>query len=547
MSSPFFPVRKQGSFLLSASFSAVIIAAAAGAVAGYFLGTEYARLQAQAYLATQARNAETSFQQALQSSQLALSRINQSTLSICSEKDLQDLRRLLYERSFLRDVGHMHSGQFECSASFPKSTLPLTAGAPIISSVDGVSIYRDTSAFSLLIGPVLLLERGSAFVVVDPEVLKPTSNESVQTSMFDVASDTRVSLDGNPMPIPPSVRLKHPRGRVGDALYAVECTDQLQTCTVASEPLSAAAEHFRGMIVLFSLVGALSCGFVMVLSSIRRASMAVQLRRAIRLNRIRTVYQPIVELQSRTIVEAEALARWTNNDGVDVSPEAFVREAERGGFIHDLTACILKRSLADFQSIFAQLPAFRLNVNVTAADLVHPQFPQMLHDATREAGVSPRNLALEITEGSAAQRSELIPIIRNLRRDGYSVRIDDFGTGYSSLSRLRDLDVDCLKIDRSLTQAAGIEGTVSILPQIISIADALNLVVIVEGIETEKQAQHFAFCQQPLLGQGWLFGHPVTAGRFKAMLTAQIKSGYAATSDENLLDVPLHPAAERIH
>lgn len=216
-----------------------------------------------------------------------------------------------------------------------------------------------------------------------------------------------------------------------------------------------------------------------------------------------------------------------------------------GGFIHDLTACIVKRSIEDFKSVFAQFPAFRLNVNVTASDLVHPQFPQMLHDAMRQAGASPQNLALEITEGSAAQRAELIPIIRSLRRDGYSIQIDDFGTGYSSLSRLRDLDVDCLKIDRSLTQGAGLEGAVvSILPQIISIADALNLAVIVEGIETEKQAQHFARCDSPLLGQGWLFGRPVTAGRFKAMLSAQKESVAASTPWTEPVEGPLHPAVE---
>jgi sensor c-di-GMP phosphodiesterase-like protein len=104
------------------------------------------------------------------------------------------------------------------------------------------------------------------------------------------------------------------------------------------------------------------------------------------------------------------------------------------------------------------------------------------------------------------------------------VHIDDFGTGYSSLAYLHDLSVDAIKIDRAFTKAIGTESvTVSLLPQILSMAAMLRLQVIVEGIETSEQARYFAASEQPLLAQGWLFGHPVPADLFHLMLAEREK------------------------
>ena len=108
-----------------------------------------------------------------------------------------------------------------------------------------------------------------------------------------------------------------------------------------------------------------------------------------------------------------------------------------------------------------------------------------------------------------------IETIHRLRLRGHSVHIDDFGTGYSSLSYLQDLSVDAIKIDRSFTQSIGTGAvTMAILPQILAMAEALDLHVIAEGIETVEQAGYFATAKQPVLAQGWLFGRPVPAKRF---------------------------------
>ena len=97
--------------------------------------------------------------------------------------------------------------------------------------------------------------------------------------------------------------------------------------------------------------------------------------------------------------------------------------------------------------------------------------------------------------------------------------IDDFGTGYSSLAYLHDLSVDAIKIDKAFTKAIGTDAvTVSILPQILTMAETLKLRVVVEGIETQAQADYFAASNQRIHAQGWLFGRPVPARLFLQML-----------------------------
>jgi sensor c-di-GMP phosphodiesterase-like protein len=111
---------------------------------------------------------------------------------------------------------------------------------------------------------------------------------------------------------------------------------------------------------------------------------------------------------------------------------------------------------------------------------------------------------------------EAVETIRQLRAVGHQVEIDDFGTGYSSLVYLKDLRVDAIKIDKAFTQTIGTEAVIgSLLPQILAMAEALDLNVIAEGIETEAQADFFASWRFPVQGQGWHFGRPIPAEEFR--------------------------------
>jgi sensor c-di-GMP phosphodiesterase-like protein len=216
----------------------------------------------------------------------------------------------------------------------------------------------------------------------------------------------------------------------------------------------------------------------------------------------------------------------------------FVNLAMERGFVGLITELVIRRSLRDFAETLRIYPDFQLSINVAAADLADPAFLPMLEENVTQARVVPRSLAIEITESSAVRYAVAMETILLLRHRGYAVHLDDFGTGYSSLAYLNELSVDAIKIDRSFTRAIGTDSVIgSIMPQILAIAEALHLEVIVEGIETEPQVAYFANASGRLYAQGWLFGHPVSIDEFLRILI----------EDEVASLVPVAVALESTH
>jgi sensor c-di-GMP phosphodiesterase-like protein len=282
---------------------------------------------------------------------------------------------------------------------------------------------------------------------------------------------------------------------------------------------------------LGGLIGAL-LGFLASLVYRRSRNMEQQLRRAISRDKQRMVYQPIVDLTTKRMVGAEALVRWTDEEGFAVGPDVFVKIAEEAGFVGSLTRLVVRHALRDFGTALRNHPDFRLSINVAAADLGDPAFLPMLEEAVILHGVEARSLAIEVTESSTARHEVAIETIHRLHRSGYSVHIDDFGTGYSSLSYLHDLAISAIKIDKSFTRSVGTQAvTVAILPQILAMADTLKLQVIVEGIETGPQAEYFSSLGKPILAQGWFFGYPVPAEKLLSLLGEDEKKARAPLAE----------------
>ena len=151
-----------------------------------------------------------------------------------------------------------------------------------------------------------------------------------------------------------------------------------------------------------------------------------------------------------------------------------------------------------------------LGINLTAEDLLDAQFHEYLDEQAAHHGIAATSVVLEITERSTAMRDDLVRNIRHLRAKGYRFCIDDFGTGYSSLDYLATLPLDAVKIDKLFTQAAGSDSVVGqIFEPMCTMALALRVGIVVEGIETEQQAEHVRRLAPQAVGQGWLLGRPV--------------------------------------
>jgi sensor c-di-GMP phosphodiesterase-like protein len=274
----------------------------------------------------------------------------------------------------------------------------------------------------------------------------PTSLHLSQSSQDGFQKQSSLPADG--APTGNDFSLADGSGRVGNTLYATRCSTLHFNCLTAS--VTAPEALHGGIITLLAttfaggLLGVLF-GTAFSFAYSRNRDLPQQLRRAIERSELQVLYQPIVDLSTRRIVGAEALARWTDEEGNVVEPDVFVSIAEKLGFVGGITKVVLHRVLHDFTKTFHNHPSFRLSVNVAGADLVDPNFLPMLDELLRKARVRPGNLVIEITERSAANGEAAMETIRNLRRMGHSIHIDDFGTGNSNLDKLLYLFADTIK------------------------------------------------------------------------------------------------------
>ena len=242
-----------------------------------------------------------------------------------------------------------------------------------------------------------------------------------------------------------------------------------------------------------------------------RVELESELRAAIPAGQLRLRYQPQVDLHSGRVVGVEALVRWRHPTRGLLSPDEFIPVAEESGLIVPLGRWVLGeacRQMAEWQRYTDVTPP-SVTVNVSPLQLDDAGFMADVTDSLGRFHLPPRCLYLEVTETALMSRTTGLPTLAALRDLGCYVGIDDFGTGYSSLARLRGLPVEVLKIDRTFVAGLGTDSYDSaIVASIMSMAIAMGMHVIAEGVEHARQAEALVRlgCQ---FAQGYLFSAPV--------------------------------------
>lgn len=244
-----------------------------------------------------------------------------------------------------------------------------------------------------------------------------------------------------------------------------------------------------------------------------RLAMEEALRHAINHDEILAFFQPIVQLGNRQLVGFEALARWNHPELGVLAPASFIAVGEDSGLIEEIDLRVMQLAcdaVASWQRR-AGLEQLRLSVNISPRTLGAADLVERIQPILERSGINRSQLYLEITETSLVEDIQsTTSTIESLRQLGLKLAIDDFGTGYSSLLYLKRFPVGVLKIDRSFVADLGSnpEGD-AIAQAIISLAGALGVRVVAEGIETD--------CQEAQLreygcdfGQGYLYSQAVT-------------------------------------
>ena len=255
---------------------------------------------------------------------------------------------------------------------------------------------------------------------------------------------------------------------------------------------------------------------------LERLSLENGIRRALERQEFDVYYQPQVDGRSGQIVGAEALVRWNHPERGLVFPGEFIHVAEEAGLITELGEWVLRAACAQNTAWREKgLQPLRIAVNLAARQCQEAKLVEKVAKVLRDTRLNSDCLELEITEGSfITNAASTIASLRNCREMGVRIALDDFGTGYSSLSYLRNLPIDTLKIDQSFVSSLTIDpGSAAITAAIIAMAHILQLKVIAEGVETERQ---LAFLKERQCDefQGYLFGKPMPAREFEHVLSA---------------------------
>lgn len=249
-------------------------------------------------------------------------------------------------------------------------------------------------------------------------------------------------------------------------------------------------------------------------SSPHRLILLGELRQALQRKELVLRYQPIVDARTGKVRSVEALVRWQHERYGMLLPDEFIPLAERSGFIRELTNWVLREALRDMATWHDAGRELSVSVNVTAANLLDPEFANTVSGMLASLKLPQNALTLEMTETTLLTDQErAYDTISRLSELGVQTSIDDFGTGYSSLAYLRKLPVSSIKIDRMFVadMAHGPNGEV-LLNAIIQLAHALELHVTAEGVENAEVAARL-----PRLGcdalQGFAISEPLPADK----------------------------------
>ncbi|MGH8874120.1 MAG: putative bifunctional diguanylate cyclase/phosphodiesterase [Acidimicrobiia bacterium] len=255
---------------------------------------------------------------------------------------------------------------------------------------------------------------------------------------------------------------------------------------------------------------------------VNRLDLKAALQGAIERNEFVLHYQPIVSLDDLRVTGFEALVRWRHPERGLVVPADFIPLAEETGLITVIGGWALAEACRQAQAWREGHPdvTATMSVNLSMRQFQHPDLAERVAEALAATGLDPQLLTLEITESLfAADQAAAFQQLRRLQALGVSMAIDDFGVGYSSLSYLQRLRVDAIKIDKSFVDALGSSDGPTLTRGIVTLAHALDMTTIAEGIEEHHQVEALRDldCR---LGQGYHFSPPVAPAEAETLLLA---------------------------
>lgn len=234
------------------------------------------------------------------------------------------------------------------------------------------------------------------------------------------------------------------------------------------------------------------------------SNLAFALEHAISRKELSLLYQPQLSQDNKQYLEV--LLRWQHPFFGLISPDIFIGIAQENNLLSGITTWVVDSVMQKIEQVDTDV-VFAINV---CPSLLTDEFTNLLINQVKEKNVHPKRIEIELTEGVKADLKPLQKIIQQLRREGFSVSLDDFGSGYSSMNYLASLEVDVVKIDKSLVHGAlDSRSSYVILSTLISLCHTLDCKVVCEGVENDEMLSMVKTLGADRI-QGFFISKPVT-------------------------------------
>jgi len=341
---------------------------------------------------------------------------------------------------------------------------------------------------------------GDEFVVVVPNV--PSTAELVGvTEKIVAALDSPVDLDGHTVTVGASI---------GVSIFPEDGQDCQTLMKNADTAMYRAKQNGRNTFCFYDSE--------MNTQALDRLWLEGALRRALVQGEFQLYYQPQIDLQTGAMTGVEALIRWNCPDRGIVAPGMFIPVAEESQLISRIGLWVLEeacRQLVRWQD--GLLAGVKVAINVSGRQFLNRALADCVSDLLQQYGLDPSQIEIELTESTVmAEPERAIEQLQRLRQIGVHVSVDDFGTGYSSLGYLKRLPLNTIKVDRSFVHDIDNQrDNAAIVTAILGLADALNMSIIAEGVETEGEERHLRGAGS-ITAQGFRYARPMPADQLAA-------------------------------
>jgi sensor c-di-GMP phosphodiesterase-like protein len=487
-----------------------------GTVLGWHLADQLQYRQTKQDLSELAERISTRMDEILVETILVFDELENLGMVQCSDELLLEMRTRLFEARFIQDIGGFEDRSLYCSTALGRLAEPYRSGPPDLLLNNGFGIRTDRTVLASDHLRTMVLERDPFNALIDTRMMTDLLASVHSSEIFLGYHDNPEFW--HPFHISGRERIEQLHLKRDKGMLARSCSQSTDLCVLVHH--DAARGHAgprETRTVISGLGGAFGLALFFIAASVLRERNTPErvLKRAISNRMIRASYQPILTLPEQDLVGFEALARWTDENGKRISPEEFIALAEDCGLIEGISKLMIEQIGSELGEWLSKRPNQRVAINIAASELAAPELIENLDRHLLSKGVRPNQIILEVTERTMMQSKSAAQDIERLNRRGFSVYADDFGVGYCGLAYLNELEIQGIKISQSFTAAVATDSPKAMLvARITEMAQALELCVVIEGVETREQCDALSELK-PIMAQGWLFSRELSAAQLK--------------------------------